>query len=529
MSLPTPTQWTVNTYYNVGNIVVYDTDLYRCLQQHMSQEAWTPDVTPSLWQLTGATEPPSSTDPPDQGSTIPPPIASNPTGKRAIYYHTSWSCYARNFQVSDIPDEVTDIAYAFFNVDANGNVYSGDTYADFDKRYTDSSGVPPADSWATDGGVYGNFGQFLKLQAIRPINIQLAIGGWTWSKYFSPAVATAENRTNMVNSILNLFLKYNIFSGISIDWEYVSNDGINYGNDGNIASPADFDNLCLFITELRSKFENRGMPHRVNMCFSADPDKLKFDVPKLEPLIDEFHVMTYDFHSGAWNEKTTAFHTNPRKSSYGKFSAEEAADMYLNAGVPSKKIFIGAAFYSRGFANTLGPGMPAEGGSTDTSWEPGCVDYKALPLEGATEYNDPESLAAYSYDAAKGIVNTYDNVTSCIEKCKIIYEKNLGGIIIWESSGDKPYGDTRSLVKTFHDYLTNGRPDDTPEIPDIPDVPPPDLPPVGGIQEWQVDTLYYTGNAVSHNGNTYLYSDHHTSSLCTEPNKIPEIWRLFEQ
>jgi chitinase len=526
--------WTINTYYSVGTLVIYETSTYKCLQAHTSQEAWNPKDAPSLWSLQSSTEPPpeqppippdSSTNPPDSGSNIPPPIASTTTGKRAIYYHTSWSCYARNFQVSDIPDEVTDIAYAFFNVDANGNIFSGDPYADFDKRYTDSSSVPPPDSWNTDGGTYGNFGQFMKLQAIRPINIQLAIGGWTWSKYFSPAVATAENRTNMVNSIINLFLKYNIFSGISIDWEYVSDDGINYGNDGNMADPADFDNLCLFIKELRTKFDARGMTHRINMCYTAAPEKLKFDVAKIEPLIDEFHIMTYDFHSGAWGETTTAFHANPRKSSYGEYSAEEAADMYLDAGVPAKKIFIGAAFYSRGFANTTGPGMPAEGGSPDTSWEPGCVDYKALPLPGATEYNDPESKSAYSYDADKGIVNTYDNVTSCIEKCKIVYEKNLGGVLVWESSGDKPYGDSRSLVKTFHDYLTNGRPSDIPENPDIPEVPPAEIPPVDDIQEWQPNTLYRVSNTVKYEGDAYVYTDHHISSECATPNEIDSTWK----
>jgi chitinase len=525
--MSTPLQWTTGTYYNTGNVVVYGTGTYKCITPHMSQPDWVPPQVPTLWQLLGATVPPETSNPPDTGSTVPPPIASNPTGKRAIYYHTSWSMYGRNFQVSDIPDEVTDLAYAFFNVDANGNVFSGDTYADYDKRFTGADSVAPPDSWNTDTGTYGNFGQFMKLQAIRPINIQLSIGGWTWSKYFSPAVSTTQNRTNMVNSILNLFIKYNIFSGVSIDWEYVSNDGINYGNDGNEADPADFDNLCLFITQLRSEFKAHGMPHRVNMCFTADPDRLQFDVAKLEPLIDEFHVMTYDFHSGNWGEKTTAFHTNPRKSSYGKFSVEEAADMYLDKGVPSKKIFIGAAFYSRGFSGTTGPGQPATGGSTDSSWDVGCVDFKALPLAGATEYNDAESKAAYSYDAAKGIVNTYDNVESVIEKCKIIYEKNLGGCIIWENSADKPYGDTRSLVKTLHDNLTNGKPDDTPDVPDVPNVPPPEKPPVGGVKEWQLDTLYRAGNAVSHDGDVYLYFDHHTSSLHSIPGEIPEVWQKF--
>jgi chitinase len=178
-------------------------------------------------------------------------------------------------------------------------------------------------------------------------------------------------------------------------------------------------------------------------------------------------------------ETVACHHTNPRKSSYGKWSCEEAADYYLSRGVPSTKIFIGGAFYSRGFANTDGLGKPSSGGSPDKSWEAGSVDYKDLPLNGASEFVDPESKAAYSYDPQKRVLNSYDNKDSLIEKCKIIYEKNLGGIIIWENSGDKrDYNDSRNLTKVLRDNLTHGRPTGTttpplpPQIPSIPTLVP---------------------------------------------------------
>jgi hypothetical protein len=41
--------------------------------------------------------------------------------KKCILYHTDWANYARNFHVKDIPIEgVTDIAYAFFNLQDSG-------------------------------------------------------------------------------------------------------------------------------------------------------------------------------------------------------------------------------------------------------------------------------------------------------------------------------------------------------------------------------------------------------------------------
>ena len=489
-------------------------------------------------------------------------IFNTPTGKRAIYYHTNWSCYGRNFQVKDIPiDSVVDIAYSFYNLSADGTVFTGDAWADTDKRYTDSTGVLPLDSWNDTGNsFYGNFGQFKKLKdAGAKLNIVLAIGGWTWSNNFSPAMSSNTTRTNVVTSILTLFRKYPIFSGVSIDWEYVSNDGINYGNAGNATSPQDCDNFVIFLQQLRSAFNNNGMSnYTIASCTVAAPEKAKFDIEKVHPLLDQLHIMTYDMHDGNWGETKAAFHTNPRKSSCGVYSCEEAADFYLAKGVPSTKLYIGGALYSRGFSNTDGPGKPASGGSPDKSWEDGLVDYKNLPLPGATEYLDPESKAAYSYDPVKRVFNNYDNVESIIEKARIIYEKNLGGIILWENSSDKPINDPRSITTALKNTLTHGKPtalgpitpqptpqppqpqQPTPQPPQppqpqqpTPQQPQPQQPqqpqqptPQLGVKPWTDNTKYIIGDLVSHMGKNYQCLLVHGSIVTWAPGIFTQsIWK----
>jgi chitinase len=113
------------------------------------------------------------------------------------------------------------------------------------------------------------------------------------------------------------------------------------------------------------------------------------------------------------------------------------------------------------------------------SWEKGTVDYKSLPIAGAQEYIDPESKGAYSYDPVKRVLNTYDNRESIIEKCRIIYEKNLGGMLIWENSADKPFSDPRSLVSTIKSNLTHGRPSNTTPAPTPMPTPAPTPTPTG--------------------------------------------------
>ena len=41
--------WTVDTNYEIGDKVKYQDVLYKCLQAHTSQSAWTPIAVPSLW------------------------------------------------------------------------------------------------------------------------------------------------------------------------------------------------------------------------------------------------------------------------------------------------------------------------------------------------------------------------------------------------------------------------------------------------------------------------------------------------
>lgn len=41
--------WAVGVSYAVGIKVQHGGILYRCLTEHTSQEAWTPDAAPSLW------------------------------------------------------------------------------------------------------------------------------------------------------------------------------------------------------------------------------------------------------------------------------------------------------------------------------------------------------------------------------------------------------------------------------------------------------------------------------------------------
>jgi chitinase len=207
---------------------------------------------------------------------ISAPYFNTTSGKRAIYYFTNWGNYGRNYQVTNLPiDKITDISYAFFNIDANGNVFSGDKWADYDNPFI-GNGVNPQNKWdspQTDIGLLGQFGKLLRQG--KKINLSLSIGGWSWSKNFSTAISTSTNRQNIVNSLTAIFLKYpKVFNSISIDWEYISDNGINYGLDGNICSTSDPANFILLLNLLKTAFPG----FKLALCVSAAPEKVHFPV-----------------------------------------------------------------------------------------------------------------------------------------------------------------------------------------------------------------------------------------------------------
>lgn len=75
------------------------------------------------------------------------------------------------------------------------------------------------------------------------------------------------------NSIVDFLKKYPFFDGVDFDWEYLSTDGKNYGNDGNVVDARDGENFRLFLILLRNKLNLLGKNYLVGMCVTPAPEK----------------------------------------------------------------------------------------------------------------------------------------------------------------------------------------------------------------------------------------------------------------
>lgn len=202
---------------------------------------------------------------------------------------------------------------------------------------------------------------------------------------------------------------------------------------------------------MRACFDKASLEHvSISACVTGDPSKinaLPFSI--MARVLETINIMTYDFASSSFGPCQSSHQTNIYSTSISPLSIDKIVQAFLARGIPREKIVIGATLYSRGFANTDGLGCPSHGIVADKSWEDGVVDYKQLPKSGR-EFYDAEACGWYSYDPHSRILNSYDSIKSVQDKCKFVWENDLKGIIVWESSADHPVSDPRSIIGALY-------------------------------------------------------------------------------
>ncbi|MCC7541670.1 MAG: glycoside hydrolase family 18 protein [Deltaproteobacteria bacterium] len=381
--------------------------------------------------------PPSPTPPPPP---TPPPSATPPGTLRKVAYFTAWGVYGRDYHVSEIPaDRLTHVNYAFANVSESGECVLGDSYADIDRFYE-------GDSWDT-GSLRGSFHQLQLLKERHPhLRTLLSVGGWTWSGRFSDVALTDESRRRFADSCVALAMGYG-FDGVDIDWEYP----VAGGDPGNRTRPEDRANYALLLAELRRALssrqsaDGRAEPYLLTIAAPAGPSIIpNIDVEAIHPHLDWVNLMTYDFHGG-W-DAITGFNAPlspaPDDPSPG-FDVTSAVESYLARGLPAGKLVVGVPFYGRGWSavSATGDGLYQPHGPSAPmgTWEAGIFDWHDLAanyIPRMTRHWHEASQVPWLYDAATGLMISYDDPESLARKWAFVRDRGLGGVMIWELSGD---------------------------------------------------------------------------------------------
>ncbi len=372
---------------------------------------------------------------------------------RIVGYYAGWTNKTRHYTPADIPaDRLTHVNYAFGLIDANGRAMLGDAEADIGHADPSAAGDPD-----------GNFRLLKELKKRHPhVRTLISIGGWTGSGRFSDAVASEHKRRELVASCVELFLTRwpGVFDGIDIDWEYP----VCCGMQENGYRPEDRRNCTLLFQEMRRQLDalaaQTGRRYLLTAAMPAGRELPVgcFELREAAAILDWINVMTYDM-DGSERSGVTNFNApfRPTREDPRPPAEREAASVegtvraYEEAGVPRKRIVVGVPFFGRGFT-----GVPAGNnglyqpfiGARSVAWHTVVSDYLHLPAY--QRFRHPEADVPWLYDAATGTMLSYDDPASVARKTAYVIAEELGGIMVWELSGDDA---DRSLLTAISSRL----------------------------------------------------------------------------
>jgi chitinase len=288
----------------------------------------------------------------------------------------------------------------------------------------------------------GNFHQLQELKQMYPdIKILISLEGN--ANVFAEA-ARPENRFAFVASCMQTFIDGNfadgvqasgLFDGIDIDWEYPEEE--------------DKYNFVALLAEFRRQLDAAGSGLLLAVAMGDNRYAYQhLDMESVALYVDQVGVMNYDY-SGPWSHTTGL--VAPLYSSPGDPEKNNDVDStirgYEQAGVPDSKILLGLPFYAYAWKSvpSLNHGLfqPGEPLRQDFPYH-----YIVSILGNFTTFRDPKSMAPWLFDGST--FWTYDDEISIGAKLEYARQRSLGGVMIWELSGDTSSG---TLLRTISEQF----------------------------------------------------------------------------
>ncbi|MGE5262956.1 MAG: glycoside hydrolase family 18 protein [Acidobacteriota bacterium] len=386
-------------------------------------------MTPTLTPPSASVTPSPSITP----TLAPPsPTVAGAGSPRLIGYYDGVDS---SHHITDIPaDRLTHLIYAFVKVSDNGECISIDPAAD-----------------------QANFPALKVLKQQHPtLETMVSIGGYNHSAKFSDAARSPDARRRFAQSCVQ-FMKQNGFDGIDVDWEFPVSGGLA----GNGHRPEDKQNFTALLVEFRRQLDALGKAdgrtYRLSIAASAGPTEIANIEPgQVAQVVDWIDVMAYAFYTG--ESKITNFNaplysttTDPATDEKKRrlYNADATVQAYLKAGVPAGKISLGVPFYGRGWkgvppANNglyqRDGGVFVDSRAPKGTWsQDGEIDYRMLKqyyLGTWPRFWQAEAQVPWLYNAGAGVMVTYDDPQSLAAKADYARARHLGGIAIWQVSGD---------------------------------------------------------------------------------------------
>ena len=359
-----------------------------------------------------------------------------------LYYPAPF--YVKNLVANGSARRLDQINFASGAV-MNGACSLGDPQADLRTIYSAENSVSgKADDPASN--FRGYFHQLQELKRRYPrLKILISLEGRAVD--FAEDAAP-EHREAFVASCVNLFLRGQfapdvsqpeLFDGIDIDWE----------------SPQQRDaaNFRALIEEFRRQMNAVRPGLRLSVAVDQSPDRLPgTDFAALVPFVDEFGIMNYDY-AGPWSTTTglvAPLFVGPAVAD-PTASIERSIASYKATGIPESKLLMGLPFYGYGWTGVSQTNHGLFQAGRAVRGDQPYHSIRAL-LPQSSVFRDDLSQAPWLFDGQN--FWTYEDPVSIRYKVSYAASQHLGGVMIWELSGDTPDAELlNSAYRALHHPL----------------------------------------------------------------------------
>ena len=317
----------------------------------------------------------------------------------------------------------------------NGRCSLADSDADLSARFTRKNSVNGRSDNPTSR-FRGYFHQLEELKRRYP-HLKMLISLEGEAQDFAQD-AQPENRRAFVASCVETFLrghfapgisKPKLFDGVDIDWE---------SPQGKDAS-----NFLALIQEFRRQMSEIRPGLLLTVAVDESPQTLSgTDFADIAPLVDQVGVMNYDY-AGPWSQTTgllaPLFSNNPQDP----HTIEQSIASYVAAGVPRAKILMGLPFYGYSWTDVeiIDDGLFQKGHAVkqDRSYN----HIRSIASEYSA-HREELSQAPWLFDGRT--FWTYEDPVSIRFKASYAAHQHLGGLMIWELSGDTEDAELLSIA-----------------------------------------------------------------------------------
>jgi chitinase len=302
----------------------------------------------------------------------------------------------------------------------------------------------------------GNFHQLEELKKQNPrLKVLISLEG---SADAFAEDAQPQNRYVFVASCVDMFLrgrfaagvvKPGVFDGIDLDWEFPKRE--------------DAANYEALVHEFRRQMDLYRPGLRLSIAVGPGPRMYPgVDMKAVSKLADQVAVMNYDY-AGPWSKTTgiiAPLYTDPADPT-APGSVDETIAAYRTAGVPGHKLLMGLPFYGYGWeqVGATNHGL-YQAGQAIRSDRP--YSFVQTQMAGSTLYRDQRTQAPWIFNG--DTFWTFEDPTSIRFKVDYAQHQRLGGVMIWELSGDMP--DASLLSAAYHQLRAPEDAEETAEPPD---------------------------------------------------------------